>query len=103
MYNMTLSKMMWLALEAGDSVWWHCDVIHSVAPVEDQQGWGNVMYIPAAPMCEKNLAYAKKVKEALKTGASPGDFPREDYEKTWQDRFTVNDLNIHGKRALGMV
>lgn len=90
------------ALEAGDSVWWHCDVIHSVAPVEDQQGWGNVMYIPAAPMCEKNLAYAKKVKVALETGASPGDFPREDYEKTWQDRFTVNDLNIHGKRALGM-
>lgn len=41
------------ALEAGDSVWWHCDVIHAVAPVEDQQGWGNVMYIPAAPMCEK--------------------------------------------------
>jgi hypothetical protein len=51
----------------------------------------------------ENLAYAKKVKEALETGASPGDFPREDYEKTWQDRFTVNDLNIHGKRALGMV
>ena len=90
------------ALEAGDSVWWHCDVIHSVAPVENQQGWGNVMYIPAAPMCEKNLAYAKKIKEALETGASPGDFPREDYEKDWQDRFTVNDLNIHGKRALGM-
>lgn len=42
-------------LEAGDSVWWHCDVIHSVAPVENQQGWGNVMYIPAAPMCEKIL------------------------------------------------
>ncbi|MEG5390826.1 DUF1479 domain-containing protein [Enterobacter hormaechei] len=90
------------ALEAGDSVWWHCDVIHSVAPVENQQGWGNVMYIPAAPMCEKNLAYAKKVKEALETGASPGDFPREDYEKSWQGRFTVADLNIHGRRALGM-
>lgn len=90
------------ALEAGDSVWWHCDVIHSVAPVDNQQGWGNVMYIPAAPMCEKNLAYAQKVKAALETGASPGDFPREDYEKTWQDRFTLNDLNIHGKRALGM-
>ncbi|WP_286933169.1 DUF1479 domain-containing protein [Leclercia sp. UBA5958] len=90
------------ALEAGDSVWWHCDVIHSVAPVENQQGWGNVMYIPAAPMCEKNLAYAKKVKAALETGASPGDFPREDYETDWQDRFTLSDLNIHGKRALGM-
>ena len=90
------------ALEAGDSVWWHCDVIHSVAPVENQRGWGNVMYIPAAPMCEKNLAYAQKVKAALETGASPGDFPREDYEASWQGRFTLADLNIHGKRALGM-
>ncbi len=61
------------------------------------------MYIPAAPMCEKNLAYAKKVKAALETGASPGDFPREDYESDWQSRFTTDDLNIHGKRALGMV
>ena len=90
------------ALEAGDAVWWHCDVIHSVAPVTDQQGWGNVMYIPAAPLCEKNLAYAKRVKAALEKGASPGDFPREDYETTWADRFTLDDLNEHGKRALGM-
>ncbi|EPW3532738.1 YbiU family protein [Klebsiella pneumoniae] len=89
-------------LKAGDSVWWHCDIIHSVAPVENQQGWGNVMYIPAAPMCEKNLAYAQKVKIALEKGASPGDFPREDYEASWQGRFTLEDLNIHGKRALGM-
>ena len=90
------------ALEAGDAVWWHFDVIHSVAPVTDQQGWGNVMYIPAAPLCEKNLAYAKRVKAALEKGASPGDFPREDYETTWVDRFTLDDLNEHGKRALGM-
>jgi len=90
------------ALEAGDSVWWHCDVIHSVAPVENQQGWGNVMYIPAAPLCEKNLSYARKVKVALENGVSPGDFPREDYEATWENRFTVADLNEHGKRALGM-
>lgn len=88
------------ALEAGDSVWWHCDVIHSVAPVENQQGWGNVMYIPAAPLCAKNLAYARKVKVALEQGASPGDFPRENYESDWSGRFTLNDLNIHGKRAL---
>ncbi len=63
------------ALNAGDSVWWHCDIIHSVAPVENQQGWGNVMYIPAAPMCEKNLAYAQKVKIALERRLA-GDFPR---------------------------
>lgn len=90
------------ALEAGDSVWWHCDVIHSVAPVENQQGWGNVMYIPAAPLCAKNLAYARKVKVALEQGASPGDFPRENYESDWSGRFTLDDLNIHGKRALGI-
>ncbi|MBB1200000.1 DUF1479 domain-containing protein [Enterobacteriaceae bacterium 89] len=90
------------ALEPGDSVWWHCDVIHSVAPVNDQQGWGNVMYIPAAPMCDKNRVYAQKVKVALEKGASPGDFPREDYEASWEDRFTLDDLNEHGKRALDM-
>ncbi|GGZ30267.1 hypothetical protein GCM10010300_86260 [Streptomyces olivaceoviridis] len=38
-------------VRAGDSVWWHCDMVHSVAPVENQKGWGNVMYIPAAPWC----------------------------------------------------
>lgn len=90
------------ALEAGDSVWWHCDVIHAVAAVDNQQGWGNVMYIPAAPMCEKNLAYAHKVKQALEQGASPGDFPRENYESDWSGRFTLSDLNIHGRRALGI-
>jgi len=90
------------ALEAGDSVWWHCDVIHSVAAVDNQQGWGNVMYIPAAPLCEKNLAYAHKVRQALEQGTSPGDFPRENYESDWSGRFTLNDLNIHGKRALGI-
>lgn len=90
------------AITAGDSVWWHCDVIHSVAPVNNQQGWGNVMYIPAAPMCEKNPAYAHNVRKALEKGASPGDFPREDYEANWDGRFTLDDLNIHGKRALGM-
>ncbi|WP_400168509.1 hypothetical protein [Escherichia coli] len=30
------------------------------------------------------------------------DFPREDYEANWEGRFTLEDLNIHGKRALGM-
>ncbi|MCS5880567.1 DUF1479 domain-containing protein [Klebsiella variicola subsp. variicola] len=49
-------------------------LFHSVAPVENQQGWGNVMYIPAAPMCEKNLAYAQKVKIALERGLA-GGFP----------------------------
>jgi hypothetical protein len=90
------------AVQAGDSVWWHCDVIHSVAPVENQQGWGNVMYIPAAPMCEKNLAWAHSVRNALEKGTSPADFPQEDYEQTWANRFQLSDLNSNGQRGLGM-
>jgi len=89
-------------VQAGDSVWWHCDVIHSVAPVENQQGWGNVMYVPAAPMCPKNLRYAKDVFRAFEQGVSPDDFPREDYEQQWPDRFTPLQLNALGRKGLGL-
>ena len=74
-------------VKAGDSVWWHCDMIHSVAPVQDQKGWGNVMYIPAAPWCPRNEAYAASVRKAFITGSSPSDFPDEDYERSWPNRF----------------
>ncbi|MDC9581444.1 DUF1479 domain-containing protein [Xenorhabdus sp. PR6a] len=90
------------ALQAGDSVWWHCDLIHAVASVENQQGWGNVMYIPAAPLCDRNLAYAHKAAKSLENGISPADFSREDYEKSWKDRFTAIDLTAIGRRGLGL-
>jgi hypothetical protein len=89
-------------VQAGDSVWWHCDVIHSVAPVQNQQGWGNVMYVPAAPMCPKNLRYARDVFRAFAQGASPDDFPREDYERSWEERFAVEGLNSLGRAGLGL-
>ena len=89
-------------VQAGDSVWWHCDLIHSVAPVQNQQGWGNVMYVPAAPMCPKNLRYARDVFRAFEQGASPDDFPREDYERSWVERFPVERLNSLGRAGLGL-
>ncbi|MEY2401164.1 MAG: hypothetical protein QOJ08_1275 [Ilumatobacteraceae bacterium] len=89
-------------VRAGDSVWWHSDMIHSVAPVADQQGWGNVMYIPAAPWCARNETYAASVRDAFLTGSSPTDFPEEHYERTWAGRFTVDDLNDTGRRGLGL-
>ena len=89
-------------IQAGDSVWWHCDVIHGVAPVEDQQGWGNVMYVPAAPWCPRNEEYAPKVREAFLNGESPSDFPEEHYERSWPDRFQPEQLNETGRRGLGM-
>lgn len=88
-------------VEPGDTVWWHCDMIHSVAPVTNQQGWGNVLYIPSAPWCTKNAAYADQVREAFLTGRSPGDFPDEHYEVDWHGRFPAHDLNEIGRRGMG--
>ncbi|MEI2777999.1 MAG: DUF1479 domain-containing protein [Tetrasphaera sp.] len=90
------------SVQPGDSVWWHCDMIHSVAPVHDQKGWGNVMYIPAAPWCKKNEEYAASVREAFTTGNSPADFPEENYEADWPNRFHADDLNDIGRRGLGL-
>jgi hypothetical protein len=89
-------------VQAGDSVWWHADMIHSVAPVEAQKGWGNVMYIPAAPWCPRNERYAASVREAFLTGSSPTDFPAEDYERDWPNRFQPADLNATGRGGLGL-
>jgi len=89
-------------VKAGDSVWWHADMIHSVAPVADQKGWGNVMYIPAAPWCPRNEEYATSVREAFLTGSSPTDFPEEHYEREWTGRFTEDQLTRTGRRGLGL-
>jgi hypothetical protein len=89
-------------VQAGDSVWWHCDMIHSVAPVQNQKGWGNVMYIPAAPWCPRNEKYAASVREAFRSGSSPSDFPEEHYERSWPNRFHLEDLNETGRRGLGL-
>jgi hypothetical protein len=89
-------------IQAGDSVWWHCDMIHSVAPVTSQQGWGNVMYIPAAPWCPRNERYAELVRAAFLDGLSPSDFPAEHYERDWDNRTRLTDLNAAGRRGLGI-
>jgi Protein of unknown function (DUF1479) len=90
------------AVQPGDTVWWHGDMIHSVGAVENQQGWGNVMYIPASPWCEKNAAYAAACGEAFRAGVSPSDFAAEDYEVGWVGRPTVAELNATGRAQLGL-
>lgn len=90
------------AVEPGDTVWWHADTIHSVGEVTDQEGWGNVMYIPAAPYCDKNATYAQACGQAFLTGASPGDFAAEDYETGWTGRATLDDLTETGRKQLGL-
>src|SRR5689334_21749924 len=62
-------------------------------PARRSRRWGNVMYIPAAPWCPRNERYAADVRAAFRTGASPSDFPADDYERDWPDRFKIEDLN----------
>lgn len=86
----------------GDTVWWHADGVHSVDPVTDQKGWGNVMYIPAAPYCEKNATYADNCGKAFLAGESPSDFAPEHYEVDWNGRPTAAELSPTGRRQLGL-
>jgi len=88
------------AVEPGDTVWWHGDLIHSVAAVDDQKGWGNVMYIPATPGCAKNDAYAASCGTAFVDGRSPSDFAPEDYEVNWTGRPAAADLSDLGRAQL---
>ena len=90
------------AVEPGDTVWWHGDVIHAVADGSNRDRWGNVMYIPASPHCPKNAAYARRCGQAFLKGASPGDFAPEDYEAGWKGRATLDDLDAVGRDQLGL-
>lgn len=89
-------------VEPGDTVWWHGDLIHSVGAVENQQGWGNVMYVPASPYCEKNAAYAAASGLAFLEGKSPSDFAAENYETTWTGRPAASELSPIGRAQLGL-
>lgn len=66
-------------VKAGDSVSWHCDVIHSVAPSRTRR--------TGATSCSSPPPL---------TGSSPTD-PAEDYEHTWNNRFTPEQLNDTGR------
>jgi hypothetical protein len=72
-----------------------------VGPVPDQKGWGNVMYIPAAPYCAKNAAYANDRGKAFLTGESPSDFTRSTTRPHgW--RPNRDELSPNGRRQLGL-
>ncbi|KAJ7612542.1 hypothetical protein FB45DRAFT_914893 [Roridomyces roridus] len=59
----------------GDTVWWHCDVVHSVE--EDHFGAEDsaVMYIPSVPLTPANKDYVARQREAFVQGIPPPDFP----------------------------
>ena len=86
----------------GDTVWWHGDVIHSVADASNDARWGNVMYIAATPGCPRNDAYRSSMLERFRGGLSPVDFPEEHFEAEFRGRPSVDDLNAIGRAHFGL-
>ncbi|SAK56518.1 dioxygenase [Caballeronia arationis] len=88
-------------MQAGDTVFWHSDVIHAVEDVHRGTGHSNVMYISAAPACAKNDAYLRRQLPAFVKGESPPDFPADHFEVDFAGRATEASLTALGKEQLG--
>ncbi|NDJ56917.1 DUF1479 domain-containing protein [Enterobacteriaceae bacterium 4M9] len=88
-------------MEAGDAVFWHCDVIHAVENEHNGEFDSNVMYIAAAPWCEKNAAYLQRQWPAFVEGRSPPDFAADDFETDFTDRPGIETLTDTGLAQLG--
>lgn len=87
-------------MEAGDTVFWHCDVIHSVENEHQGDFDSNVMYISAAPWCAKNEAYLQRQWPAFVEGRSPPDFAADDFEVDFVGRATEAELTELGKSQM---
>ena len=89
-------------VEPGDTVWWHQDVIHAVEDHHRGSGYSNVIYIGAAPWCDKNAAFAARQAPAFLAGRSSPDFAPEDYELDFAGRATPADLSPLGLQQMGL-
>ncbi|NKB50882.1 MAG: DUF1479 family protein [Rhizobiaceae bacterium] len=89
-------------VEPGDTVWWHPDVVHSVADEHAGKDYANVIYIGVSPRCGKNEAYVRKQAAKFLAGESAPDFAAEDYEVDFRGRATIDDLTDLGKAQMGL-
>ena len=87
----------------GDTVWWHPDVVHSVGKEHNGKDYASVIYIGASPDCTKNRTYAQRQAQAFLKGSSAPDFAAEDYEISYKNRATLEDLTELGKRQMALV
>ncbi|MEZ5534988.1 MAG: DUF1479 family protein [Thiolinea sp.] len=88
-------------MEPGDTVWWHPDVVHAVEDEHKGSGYSNVIYIGAAPYCEKNARYLPKQAECFLNGESAPDFAAENYEVDYRERADMNTLTELGRKQMG--
>jgi hypothetical protein len=89
-------------MQPGDTVFWHCDVIHAVEDAHRGNGYSNVMYIASLPACAKNDAYLKRQCPSFIAGDSPPDFPADHFERDFLGRAAIDDLTPLGRAQMGV-
>lgn len=91
-------------VEPGDFVAWHCDSLHSVDKEHRGQNDSSVMYIPATPMCEMNVDYLLRQREAALAYSPPWDFPGAGGpgENGFKGALDWSSVRPEGLRAMGM-
>lgn len=88
-------------IEPGDMVFWHCDLIHLVDPVHTGSQDTSVLYIPSAPLCNLNVDYGFRQREAFIKGLAGPDFPGFPHgiaETQHKDRGTPREIEEYGGR-----
>ncbi|KAF7312021.1 hypothetical protein MIND_00214000 [Mycena indigotica] len=75
--HLSLNKTMTSvpAVNPGDTVFWHCDVVHSVEREHNGNEDSAVMYIPSVPLTPANKRYIARQADAFRAGIPPPDFP----------------------------
>ncbi|KAI0045073.1 DUF1479-domain-containing protein [Auriscalpium vulgare] len=87
---------------AGDMVFWHCDLVHSVETVHTGAHDSAVMYIPAVPTTPQNAAYIARQNAAFVAGVTPPDFGSMRPESVYVGTGTPGDVHgALGRRAMG--
>lgn len=91
-------------VEPGDFVAWHCDSLHSVDKEHRGTTDSSVLYIPATPLCDMNVDYLLKQRQAAITYSPPWDFPGAGGpgEMGFQDAMDWSTLGVEGQRAMGL-
>ncbi|KAF9453175.1 DUF1479-domain-containing protein [Macrolepiota fuliginosa MF-IS2] len=87
----------------GDTVFWHCDVVHSVETDHTGKEDSAVMYIPAVPYTAANFDYVQRQRECFLKAQRPPDFPKGEAEAAFIGVADVNDIdNDLGRKAMGL-
>ncbi|KAH8590336.1 hypothetical protein B0O99DRAFT_552441 [Bisporella sp. PMI_857] len=90
-------------MQAGDTVWWHCDVCHAVDPNHEGTENASVAYVAACPTTQINTEYVKAQLQAISSGQAPPDFHpgSGSDERMFKGYKGHRDLSMEARKAYG--